>query len=184
MTQPFKPFKPDLNKVSKAVKQFVADIAKTEGNKKKIDSDTEFNKLSMYLAGHGNSMNKDDLRNKLSKKSSYIPGSSTIDLDPISEKRILKAITNTNFQQHQILVEKYRYLRNQLNRIPTMMEFAESDSIDPINFMFHVISKKDKETGALQKSFTFSRTYLEFVSSIEKIDKLKNEIYILVEGTL
>ena len=49
-----------------------------------------------------------------------------------------------------------------------MMEFTESDSIDPINFMFHVISKKDKETGALQKSFTFARTYLEFVCSIEK----------------
>ncbi len=127
------------------------------------------NNYMIPIALYGdNSMNKDDLRNKLSKKSSYIPGSSTIDLDPISEKRILKAITNTNFQQHQILVEKYRYLRNQLNRIPTMMEFTESDSIDPINFMFHVISKKDKETGALQKSFTYARTYLEFVCSIEK----------------
>lgn len=116
-----------------------------------------------------NSMNKDNLRNKLSKRSSYIPGSSTIDLDPISEKRILKAISNTNFQQKQILVEKYKYLKDQLNRIPSMMEFAESDSIDPINFMFHVVSKKDKETGSIQKSFTFNKTYLEFVCNYENI---------------
>ena len=61
MTKPFEPFKPDLSKVSKAVKQFVADIAKTEGNKKKIDSDNEYNKLSQYLAGTGFSMSKDEI---------------------------------------------------------------------------------------------------------------------------
>lgn len=61
MTKPFEPFKPDLSKVSKAVKQFVADIAKTEGNKKKIDSDNEYNKLSEYLAGTAFSMSKDEI---------------------------------------------------------------------------------------------------------------------------
>ena len=140
------------------------------------------NNYMIPIALYGdNSMNKDDLRKKLSKRSGYIPGCSTIDLDPISEKRILRAITDTNFQRHQILVEKYRYLRNQLNRIPTIMEFAESDSIDPINFMFHVVSKKDKETGAIQKSFTFNKTYIEFAYNIEKktISFSKDEMTIL-----
>ena len=140
------------------------------------------NNYMIPIALYGdNSMNKDDLRKKLSKPNKYIPGSSTIDLDPISTKRILKAITNTNFQQHQLLVEKYRYLRNQLNRIPTIMEFAKSDAIDPINFMFHVISKKDKATGAIEKSFTFNNTYIEFAYKIEKkpITFKKNEMTIL-----
>lgn len=53
--------KADLKKVSKSVQDFVANVAKTEGNKKKIDSDAEFTRLSMYLAGNGNSMNKDEL---------------------------------------------------------------------------------------------------------------------------
>ncbi len=140
------------------------------------------NNYMIPIALYGdNSMNKDDLRKKLSRRSEYIPGSSTIDLDPISEKRILKAITDTNFQRHQLLVEKYRYLRNQLNRIPTLMEFAKSDSIDPINFMFHVVSKKNKETGAFEKSFTFNQTYIEFAYKIEKktIDFSTDEMTII-----
>ncbi|MBO4858740.1 MAG: DEAD/DEAH box helicase [Treponema sp.] len=122
-----------------------------------------------------NSMNKDDLRKKIFKRSLYIPGSSTIDFDKIAEQRIFKAITNTNFQQHQILVEKYRYLRNQLNRIPTMMEFAESDSIDPINFMFHSVCSKDGTR------FSYNQTYEEFVCKVEKkqIELNKDELTIL-----
>ena len=60
MTEQFN-LKVNLNKVSKAVKQFVADVAKTEGSKKKIDSEKEFAKLSDYLAGNGFSMSKDEL---------------------------------------------------------------------------------------------------------------------------
>ena len=127
------------------------------------------NNYMIPIALYGdNSMNKDDLRKKIFRKSSYIPGSSTIDLEPEAEKRIFKAITNTNFQKHIILVKKYKYLRNQLNRIPTIMEFADSDSIDPINFMFHMVNKKDKETGANIKNFSFYQTYEEFVCNIEK----------------
>lgn len=42
----------DLSKVSKAVQKFVSDVAKTEGNKKQIDSQNEYNKLGDYLAGN------------------------------------------------------------------------------------------------------------------------------------
>lgn len=55
------PFKPNLDKVSKAVKQFVADVAKTEGNKKKIDTQNEYDKLSLFLSRGGNNLNKDEL---------------------------------------------------------------------------------------------------------------------------
>ena len=139
------------------------------------------NNYMIPIALYGdNSMNKDDLRNRIFKKSAYIPGSSTIDLEPIAEKRIFEAITNSNFQAHQILVEKYRYLWNQLHRTPTLMEFAESDSIDPINFMFVTVSKKDPETGAISKSFTFKRTYEEFVCSVEKKDNILNDEEMLI----
>ena len=53
--------KVDLNNVSKHVKDFVANAAKQEGNKKKIDSQKEFELLSEYLAGGGFSLNKDEL---------------------------------------------------------------------------------------------------------------------------
>ncbi len=60
MTELFN-MKVNLNKVSKAVKHFVEDVAKTEGSKKRIDTDNEFNQLSMYLSGAGTSMNKDEI---------------------------------------------------------------------------------------------------------------------------
>jgi len=53
--------KVDLNKVSKTVKDYVANIAKTEGNKKKIDTDREFYALSNLLAGNVYTMNKDEI---------------------------------------------------------------------------------------------------------------------------
>lgn len=56
-----KPFEVNLDKVSKSVKQFVAEVAKMEGSKKKIDSQREFDKLSEYLCGSANSMNKDEI---------------------------------------------------------------------------------------------------------------------------
>lgn len=61
MVADFNVGKPDLKKVSKSVQDFVADVAKTEGSKKKIDSEKEFEKLSQYLAGSGFTMNKDEL---------------------------------------------------------------------------------------------------------------------------
>ena len=50
----------DLNKVSKHVKDYVANVAKTEGNKKKIDTEKEFELLGQYLSGAENGLNKDE----------------------------------------------------------------------------------------------------------------------------
>lgn len=42
----------DLSKVSKAVQKFVEEVAKTEGNKRKVDTKQEHDKLASYLAGN------------------------------------------------------------------------------------------------------------------------------------
>ena len=60
MAQQFN-FKVDLNKVSKSVKQFVENVAKSEGSKKRIDTDNEYNLLSQYLSGGAATMNKDEI---------------------------------------------------------------------------------------------------------------------------
>ena len=48
---------PDLSKVSQKLQNYVADVAKMEGNKKQIDTQAEFDKLSEYLSGHAKEMN-------------------------------------------------------------------------------------------------------------------------------
>lgn len=47
----------DLEKVSKAVKNMVSNISKQDGNKRKIDSKNEYDKLANYLAGNQDNMN-------------------------------------------------------------------------------------------------------------------------------
>ncbi len=61
MVADFRTQKVDLNKVSKAVKNFVNNVAKTEGSKKKIDTEKEFNLLGQYLSGNGFTMNNDEI---------------------------------------------------------------------------------------------------------------------------
>ena len=61
MVADFKAVKVDQNKVSKAVKQFVEDVKRTENNKKRIDSDRESFALSEYLAGNAHLMNNDEI---------------------------------------------------------------------------------------------------------------------------
>ena len=61
MTADFSTGKVDLKKVSKTVKDYVANIAKMEGNKKRIDSEREFFALSDLLSGNAFNMNKDEL---------------------------------------------------------------------------------------------------------------------------
>ena len=53
--------KADLKKVSQAIKDFVSETAKIDGNKKKIDSEREFAELSNLLAGNAFSMSKDEM---------------------------------------------------------------------------------------------------------------------------
>lgn len=47
----------DLSKVSKAVQEFVSNVAKQEGNKRQIDTRSEYDKLGAYLSGNQDGMN-------------------------------------------------------------------------------------------------------------------------------
>ena len=61
MVADFRAAKVDQSKVSKAVKQFVENVAKTENNGKRIDSDRESFLLSEYLSGNAHLMNNDEI---------------------------------------------------------------------------------------------------------------------------
>ena len=53
----------DFNNISETVKNFVNDVKKSEGNAKQIDTKTEYDKLSSYLAGEKANMNQDEINN-------------------------------------------------------------------------------------------------------------------------
>lgn len=95
------------------------------------------------------SYNKDRLRRFLSKGSSLIPGSSTVNFDKISKERIFDAINSSNMQLKRDLDESYRLLKYELGRIPKMIDFLEKGSRDPYHFV------------------SYSKSYYNYVCKIE-----------------
>lgn len=78
-----------------------------------------------------NSYNKDTLRKLISSKSSFIPGSSTINFDEIAKAKIFESINTANMQQKKDLIKDYRLLKYELGRIPMMIDFEKQGSRDP-----------------------------------------------------
>ena len=76
--------------------------------------------------------NKDNLRKAVKEGSAVIPGCSTISFDRISEARIFKALEQGRFGQARLIRGEYENLKQILGRIPSLVEFDENESIDPM----------------------------------------------------
>ncbi len=77
------------------------------------------------------SYSKDTLRKLMASGSGLIPGSSTINFDEITAKRIYEAIDQANLQTKKELVKDYDLLKFKLGKIPSMVDFVEHGSRDP-----------------------------------------------------
>ena len=76
--------------------------------------------------------NKDRLRRIVREGSNVIPGCSTVSFDRVSEARIYRAIDGGKFTAVGFLKDEYASLRQMLGHIPTLREFDENDSLDPL----------------------------------------------------
>lgn len=96
-----------------------------------------------------NSYNKDNIRKLMHSGSSFIPGASTINFDPISNQKIYEAINVAQMSKKKDLVNDYKLLKYKLGKVPTMMDFVEHGSRDPFSFV------------------TYEGSYYAFVSAID-----------------
>ena len=99
--------------------------------------------------------NKDTIRKYLLEGNSIIPGCSTINFDKISKDRIYESINNTNFKNITLLKEEYINLNNKIGRIPLLLDFYKSASIDPMLIL------------------EYSKSYYNFLKKIEKEYKIE-----------
>ncbi|KAA9131546.1 DEAD/DEAH box helicase [Marinihelvus fidelis] len=115
------------------------------------------NNFLVPIALYGDhSYNKDRLRKLLNDGSRTLPGTSTINFDLISKKRIYSAIDTANMQRLKDLRKDYELLKFQLGRAPMMMDFIEHGSRDPYLYVdakksfFHFAeTQEDTLKGAL-----------------------------------
>ncbi len=123
--------------------------------------------IPMALAGD-KTYNKDNLRKIVKEGSSAIPGCSTISFDRVSEQRIFKALEEGKFGSVKLIRSEYEDLRRLLGRIPSLLDFDENESIDPLI----IIGKYGSYPEFLQKyetecPFAFNTqklAYLKFLS--------------------
>lgn len=81
------------------------------------------------------SYKKDVLRKAVLEGSRTLPGESTIHFDKIAQQRVMNAIDTTNLSSKRIVKESYLLLKMRLGRIPTLQEFDEYGSIDPLRII-------------------------------------------------
>ena len=76
--------------------------------------------------------NKDNVRRYVSEGSRVVPGCSTIDFDEIAKERIYASIDEARFNDIELIKTSYKNLKARLGRIPTLMDFDQTASIDPV----------------------------------------------------
>lgn len=104
------------------------------------------NNYLIPIALYGNTGDRDTARKNLQQQ---MIGLSSISFDPIARDRVLKSLDVADLSDMQLLSEQYRQLRNELNRIPMLSDFAKTDD----SLVYTLASKKD--------------SYLDFVRSRE-----------------
>lgn len=112
--------------------------------------------------------NKDNLRVFIKEGSTIIPGCSTISFDRVSETRIFRALDEGKFSASKLIRDEYENLKQVLGRIPSLLEFDENESIDPLIIFnkygsYHAFLEKYEKTYST--SFTLAQcNALKFIS--------------------
>lgn len=138
--------------------------------------------IPIALSGSTN-LNKDNLRRFVSEGNLIIPGSSTIQFDEITRKRIFESIDTANFNDVKLIKESYYNLKAKLGRIPKLNEFEKYGAIDVQRIFqnkslgsYHEFLKKYEKEYNIE--FTkLERDYLKFISvklsSAKRIQELE-----------
>ena len=104
--------------------------------------------------------NKDNMRRIIATGNSIIAGPSTIHFDEIARKRIYESIDRAKTNDTKLIRDAYENLKFKLGRIPSIKDFVENGSIDPIKIIdkfgsyYAFLSKYEKDyenKGSLNK---------------------------------
>ena len=126
------------------------------------------------------SYNKSETRKFVSVGDTIIPGNSTISFDEISKQKIYESIDKSDFSNTKIIVEAYQNLKMKLGRIPSLVEFKQYGSIDPLKIIskfrtYHnFLTAKDKDYDV--KLSEYEEKILEHYSKIIAPGKRSFEI--------
>lgn len=126
--------------------------------------------IPIALSGNTN-LNKDNLRRFISEGNLVIPGSSTIQFDEISKKRIFEAIDAAKFNDIKFIKESYFELKAKLGRIPALKDFEKYGAIDVQRIFqnkrlgsYHAFLRKYEKEYHVEFN-DLEENYLKFIST-------------------
>lgn len=114
---------------------------------RKLASETKYLTMIDFIGNYQNnflipialfgdrSYDKDKLRRLLKQGSDALPGSSTVDFEPIARERIFDAINKARLTVKNDLVKEVQALQARIGRTPMMVDFVEHDARDPMAFV-------------------------------------------------
>ncbi len=131
------------------------------------------------------SYNKDNIRRYVMEGCRILPGASTIHFDEIAKSKIFQSIDQIKGMKTMIK-KSYRVLKYRLGRVPLLIDFYESEEIDPLvildnyktyyHFLLNVDREECKETLTEREILT-----LEYISRVVARGKRPHEAEILSE---
>ena len=129
--------------------------------------------------------NKDTIRKYVAEGNRVIPGCSTVNFDAIAKKRIYESIDASNFNQIKLIRESYQELKAKLGRIPTLQDFEEHGSIDPMRiFENNSLGSYYKFLEKYESDYTIrlnpeQEKFIEFISKKLANGKRVHELLVL-----
>lgn len=139
--------------------------------------------IPMALSGD-TSRNKNNLR-KDTFDTNFISGLSAINFEKVTKDRIYKAIDSAKLDSIKELKNVFEQLENRLNRVPYLLDFQKSNSLDPLVIIgkfgsyYNFLKKIKKEDGTIG---TENDQSFLLVSSRELLPGMrKHELIILNE---
>lgn len=129
--------------------------------------------------------NKDTIRKYLGEGNRLIPGSSTVNFDAVSKKRIFDSIDSANLSDIKIIKESYRQLKYKLGKIPSLMDFETYGEIDVLRiFDNHLLGSYYRFLVKYEAEYTVrlspeQEQCIEFISKKFASGKRIHELLIL-----
>lgn len=128
------------------------------------------------------SHNKDNARKQLIVGGSTVPGSSSINFDPVTKERIYESINRTNLSKLRMLKEEYGNTKARLGKEPDLTGLYGSGSLDPRVVVAHSGSLYGFRTRLKAEDRRMpvkEQTILRFVSTQFLNGKRREELAIL-----
>jgi len=132
--------------------------------------------VPLALSGHTNhnGFDKDSLRVAVQHEFADLPGGAYVDLDPVTQKRILEKIDSIRLDSVAVIKDLYNQFKKDLGRSPKITDFLYAEKAPNINFF---LNKFKSWVGTKQKMNDiedYDQTIIDYPYLFEVLERIES----------